>query len=185
MEQIKILFYVLGSFFGTENAQIASDSTTVTIYPEKQQIEIVQEGLFTMIQPSQDTAIVMKQWDDISHWKERGGSWAKELDSLTNKSFNIKTVHQKIQPNITLTYSNESELRPLGIWYNEEKKEFSINYIPQQNVKTESGVVEGNYWVFKADRPFSFSLEPFVEIPEEYLDFKLTLEDLLKENKKE
>jgi len=50
----------------------------------------------------------------------------------------------------------------MGIWYSEEKNQFSINQIPEENIKTEEGNLDGNYWVFDGNSTFSFTVEPFL-----------------------
>ncbi|MBQ0734953.1 hypothetical protein [Aquimarina celericrescens] len=185
MEQIKIIFFALSSFFGIEDGRIAADKTTVTVFPENKEIEIIQEKLFTVIQSEKDNTLVLEQWDKLYYWKERKTSWSKELDSFPMKNFNLTPIKNKIQPNLTLTYSNEKDLRKMGIWYNTEKNQFSINHIPQHNIKTKDGKLIGNYWVFNGDRTFSFTVEPFLQMPENYQKFKQPLRELLTENKKE
>lgn len=181
MEQIKILFFVLGSFFGIEDGRIAADKTTVTIDPKNQEIEIIQENLFAIIQSEKDTALGLEQWDKLFNWKERKTLWSKELDSFPVKNFTLIPKKKTIQPQLTLSYSNEKDLRALGIWYNAEKNQFSINHIPQENIKTENGKLEGNYWVFNGDSTFSFTIEPFLQMPESYQKFKRPLKELLNE----
>ena len=73
-----------------------------------------------------------------------------------------------IQPKIILSYTDANELRVLDIWYNAEKNEFSINYIPDYNIKTENGTLEGHYWLFNGDSPISYTIEPFIDMPENY-----------------
>lgn len=60
MEQIKILFFALASFFGIEDGRIASEKTTITVYPQNKEVEIIQEGLFTVIQTQKDSTLVLE-----------------------------------------------------------------------------------------------------------------------------
>ncbi len=178
MEQIKILFFVLGSFFGIEDGRIAADKTTVTVYPKSQEIEIIQENLFTVIQSEKDTIIVLEQWKKLMNAKQDTSSWAKDLDNFPVKNFTL-TRNNTIQPHVKLRYSIEKDLRVMGIWYNEEKNQFSINYIPQENLKTEEGKVAGNYWIFDGSTTFSFTIEPFLQMPEDYQKFKKPLSQIV------
>ncbi len=184
MEQIQILFYALCSFFTIEGGRIAADKTTVTIYPETQEIEIIQENVFTVIQSKKDTTLVLEQWDKLLHWKEKETPWSKELDSFRLKNFTLTAVKKTIEPHIKLTYSNEKDLRALGIWYNAEKNQFSINHVPKHNLKTKKGTLVDQYWVFNGDSTFSFTLVPFLQMPEKYQKFKHPLNEFIKENKK-
>lgn len=185
MESIKILFFILGSFFGMENVGIAADKTTVTIYPKKQEIEIIQENLFTVIQSEKDKALVLEQWDKLFYWKEKNTPLAKELDNFNVKSFTFTIPKETIQPHLTLSYSKQKDLQAMGIWYNEEKNQFSINHIPEQNIKTKNGKLEDNYWIFKGESTFSFTIEPFLQMAEKYKTHKHSLKDIVDQQKKE
>jgi len=181
MEQIKILFFVIGSFFGLEDGKIAADTTTVTINPIQKEITIVQEKLFTVIQTVQDKETVLKQWNLLYNSQDTATPWAKELTSFTNKTITYQETDGGISPKITLQYKTEEDLRALGIWYSKEKNQFSINHIPQQHLKTEDGKQDGNYWFFNATETFSFSLQPFIELPEQYKKLIVTIEELVTE----
>lgn len=119
MQQINILFYVLGSFFGIVDNKIAADKTTVIIHPQSQEIEIIQEDLFTIIQSEKDTFLVIKQWNNIIEGEKV--AWTNELENFTSKNLTINKQNDRIQPHLKLSYSNENELRLFGIWYNIEK----------------------------------------------------------------
>jgi len=185
MEQIKIIFFLLTSFFGMEDGRIAADKTTITIYPKNQKIEIIQENLFTVIQSEKDTTLVLEQWDKLLSWKEKKISWAKELDSFPVKNLTLRPIKKTIQPHLILTYSNEKDLRMMGIWYNPEKNQFSINHDPQENIKTKNGKLVGNYWVFNGDSTFSFTIEPFLQMPEKLKKLKTPIREILMKNKTE
>ena len=179
MEQIKILFFALASFFEIENGRIAADKTTVTVYPEKKEIHIIQENLFSMIQSENDGTLVLEQWRALLSFKESNTSWAKELAGFPAKKLSFTPEQDKIQPHLTISYSTEKDLEALGIWYNANKHQFSINEIPKQNIKTNDGKLSGNYWYFSAESTFSFTLEPFLEMPKNYQQFKKPLESIL------
>ena len=183
MEQIKIIFFALASFFAIEDGRIAADKTTVIIYPENKEIEIIQENLFAVIQSEKDSTLVLEQWNNILFWKEKNIAWAKELDNFNVKNFYLTTNKKTIQPYLILGYCDEKDLRKMGIWYNKEKNKFSINESPQYNIKTESGELMGNYWFFDGKEDFSFTVEPFLEFPKKYQENKQYLSELLKESK--
>lgn len=179
MEQIKILFFLLTSFFAFDKGHIAADKTTVTVHPDKQEIVIVQEGLFSVVQSEKDSTMVLEQWENITHWKENNTPWAKELDSFSVKSFDLTDAQNTLRPKIILKYSNGENLQALGIWYDPEKDQYSINHIPEQNLKTKVGELNGNYWIFEGGSTFSFTLEPFLQMPERYQKSKVPLNELL------
>ncbi|MFL9831553.1 hypothetical protein ACSV4D_15190 [Flavobacterium sp. ARAG 55.4] len=185
MEQIKVIFFALASFFGIEDSRIAADKTTITIYPEKKEIEIIQEGLFSIVQTEKDSVLILEEWNKLSELKKGHTNWSGELDSFTMKSFDFTPVKNAIQPHLILKYSNEKDLRNLGIWYDENKNQFSVNHNEQDNLTTSDGNLEGNYWVFNGDHKFSFTLAPFLQMPENYLKFKRPLKELISSVKKQ
>ncbi|MDT0554465.1 hypothetical protein [Patiriisocius hiemis] len=185
MEQIKIIFFALTSFFGIEDGKIAADKTTITIYPENKEIEIIQEDLFSIIQTEKDSLLVLDQWNKLLDLKKGNTTWSKELDSFPVKSFDYTSIKNTIKPHLILSYSKEEDLRNLGIWYNENKNQFSINHIPQHNTKTSDGSLKGNYWVFNGESKFSFTIEPFLQMPEKYQKLKRPLKKLTPTIKKE
>lgn len=184
MEQIKMIFYALVSFFAIEDGRIGADKTTVTVSPEKQEITIIQEALFTVIESKQDSVFVIKQWESLVHKKENKMLWTKEMDCFSNKKITFVKVANAYQPHLSFNYKEEKDLWALGIRYNADKNQFSINEIPQYNIKTEQGTLEGNYWVFQGDSTFVFTMEPFLQMPERYQQYKKPLEALFIENKK-
>ncbi|PKV51958.1 hypothetical protein ATE84_4058 [Aquimarina sp. MAR_2010_214] len=117
--------------------------------------------------------------------KERKIPWAKELDSFPVKNFTITTLNEKIQSRLMLSYSSEKDLQSMGIWYNAKKNQFSINHTPKENIKTKDGKLVDNYWVFNGNSNITFTMEPFLQMPERYQKFKKSLKKLLIENQKE
>lgn len=182
MEQIKILFFALCTFFGIEDGRIYAEKTTITVSPKEQYIKIVQNDLFSIIRTEKDSLFTIQQWNSLTNLKDHRSIWAKELDNFEIKNHNLTDLESHSKPVLQLSYSNEKDLRAMGIWYDAEKKQFSINHIPQNNIKTEHGKLEGNYWVFSADSTFTFSLEPFKEIPEPYKKFKKPLKAIVLKN---
>ncbi|SIP91987.1 hypothetical protein [Maribacter ulvicola] len=181
MEQIKVIFFLLASFFGIEESKIAADKNTVTIYPKDHKIEIVQEHLFTIIQTEKDTALTLAQWEQLSNWKENKLQWAKELENFTNKNMTIENNEGVIVPRISFNYTDEKDLRALGIWYDQEKNQYSINNVPREHTTSENGKLEGNYWFFDGDNTYSFTNEAFVDLPNEYKKLKLPISEILRD----
>ncbi len=179
MEQIEIIFYVLATFFGQEEGRIAADKTLVTINPKTQQIEIYQQDLFGFVQTDKDIQTTKEQWQELVNEIEKNTELSP---SLQNFSLTNAIVEQKENPEVELNfkYKKASDLRVMGIWYNDEKNQFSINQISTHNIKTKDGSLDGNYWIFDGTKPFSFTIEPFLQMPEEQLKYKMPLEKLLK-----
>ena len=119
MEQIAIIFFALTSFLGMEDSNIAADKTTVTVYPQSQKIEITQQDLFAIVQSDADATLVRQQWASISAHSKHNVSWAKALTPFPSKTLKLAMIDNQIQPQLTLTYSDEKDLRAMGIWYND------------------------------------------------------------------
>lgn len=179
MEQIKIIFFALASFFGIENGNIAAEKTTVTVHPKIKKIEIIQEKLFTIVQNENDSKLALNQWNEILSARVNNKNWSTELNNFPEKNLQINTSKNEIQPHIALNYKEENDLKVLGIWYNEKSNTFSINNIPHQHITTSDGKLEGNYWFFNDDTTFSFTIEPFMQMPEDYKILKKSLDHIL------
>ncbi|WP_397299830.1 MULTISPECIES: hypothetical protein [Nonlabens] len=184
MEQINIIFFAILSFFNVENGRIAATKTTVTVDTSRKTVLIEQENLFSIIKNESEDNVVVDQWNHFITMMDNDIIWSEDLKSFTDKKVIVDTVEEGILPKITLSYSHTDDLRDLGIWFNELKNDYSINNVPVQNLKTSDGVLHGNYWVFEGDQVFSFTLEPFLDLPEGYQSFVKPLEEILSEAKK-
>lgn len=178
MEQIKIIFFAISTFLGIENGQILATSTTVTVFPKKKELIIVQDELSAVLMNSNSKNAVLEEWKTISAQDSATYEWSEELKGFDNKKLVITTNESEITTKISMTYTDVSQLRAMGIWFNEQENSFSINEIPQYGITTTDGVIDGNYWKFK-DQPFSFTINPFKSAPENILALKKSLKDIL------
>ncbi|SHJ09566.1 hypothetical protein SAMN04488096_10849 [Mesonia phycicola] len=178
MEEFKIILFLISTFFGIEGGRVVADKTTVSIYPEKQEVEIIQENLFTVLEEDYNAETVIKQWRKIEEAQTNENLWREDLKNFTNKQLILRD-NKEIKPQIKLTYTNKEDLEELGIWYNEEQSQFSINHLPQEMIKTEEGVLKGNYWYFDANRKFTFTIQPFLKMPEKYKKIKKSINSIV------
>ncbi|MBR9853817.1 MAG: hypothetical protein GYB37_04460, partial [Algicola sp.] len=177
--------FISPAYFEIEDSFFFSSRRRHTIYPDSKEIEIIQERLFTVIQTEKDSALVVGQWNKIIAEEGKNVAWSKELGSFPVKSYNYELLKNKIRPHLIFNYSKEEDLRVFGIWYNKEKKQFSINNIPKHNIKTNDGQLENNYWVFSAEDKVVFTIEPFLQMPDNYKKLKKPLKELLATNEKQ
>jgi len=91
MEELKIMFFALGSFFGMEDGRIAAEKTTVTVNPLHREVTIIQENLFAVIQLESDAQKVLEQWQKFNNWNEKETPWSVELDSFLLSSDKISS----------------------------------------------------------------------------------------------
>lgn len=182
MEQIEVILFLILSFFGIDPGRIIAEDSTVTIDTKHQEIEIIQNGFFSIIQDVEDSTLTYPQWNRLK--SQDTITWSTALDSFTNKEFKwLKTAKndslEVFQAQFNMKYANKTMLRKLGVWYNAETAAFSINHIPQQNISTDNGKLEENFWIFTPDEQgkFSFRLQPFLNLPDEFEIFKIRLDD--------
>ncbi|NVK10117.1 MAG: hypothetical protein HWD89_13770 [Tenacibaculum sp.] len=179
MEVIKIVFFVLGVFFG-ENSRIGAEKTTVTINPNEQTIIIVQENIFALIANEADSMQVSSELKKVV-----ARNWRKEIESYPSKSCTLYVTDEgSLNAKITLKYPSENVLRDFALDFNKETKEFSLINIPDWNVKTEDGALKGNYWRFSADNSFTFVVTPFKNMPDRFKSVKRSLLPIWESEKK-
>lgn len=170
MEQIKILFFVIGAFFGVEQSGIIAEKSTVTIDPQEKTITILQENLVALIQNENDS---LKIRNELSKITEINHTWNSEFNDYLKKekSFYISEDTTSLNLKLTLTYNTDKDLKAFGINKNKEGK-FSMTNFPKSHVKSTDGKLGERYWNFESNKPFTFSEEPLTDIPLEYQKFK-------------
>lgn len=170
MEVIKIVFFVLGVFFG-ENSRIGAEKTSVTVNPKEQIVTIVQENIFALIVKEEDSIQVSSELKKIV-----ARNWRKEIEPYPSKSCTFyATGDGNLNAKIILNYPSEKELKDFALDFNEETNRFSLINIPNWNVETEDGTLKGNYWKFRADDSFTFVVTPFKNMPKKFKNAKRNL----------
>ena len=173
MEEIKILFFIVGTFFGVDQSLVISETTTVTINPEEKTIVILQENLISLIQNESDSLKVLAELKLISQPEHQ---WSSEFKDFSNKAkcFYISDNEKTLNSKISLTYKNVTDLKVFGINKNKAGK-FSMTNFPKSHIKSTDGKLGERYWNFEANKPFSFTENPLTDMPEEYRKFKKSL----------
>ncbi|WP_299763742.1 hypothetical protein [uncultured Dokdonia sp.] len=174
MELIKIIFFVLGTFFGVENSGIIAEKTNVTIDPEKHTITVTHENLFTMVQKEQDSIRVMDELYRIGNPAagDTRYDWIEELTAYETKTLVIASDPGKEQLNasIKLIYNTKEQLKDFAVEYVTEENSYALINIPAWNIETTTGVLKDNFWYFKDE--ISFSLSPTTNMPEDYKKYQ-------------
>ncbi|WP_271406821.1 hypothetical protein [Tenacibaculum soleae] len=178
MEQVKIILFVLGTFFGINNSKIGAEKTTVIIDPKKEQVEIIYENLVSFIKSETDKNLILEQWYQLNNMKGEKRSWAKELDNFSNKKITFTTEENRIEAHLILNYVNIEDLRVIGVDYNSDKNQFSIYNNSRYNINSMSGKLVEGYWQFNNSK-FSFTIEPFLQMSEYYKKLKKPLINLI------
>ncbi|MUU77712.1 hypothetical protein [Winogradskyella endarachnes] len=166
MQEIKILLFIVGSFFGFNQGQIISEKTTVTINPSEKNIFILQENLVSIIQQESDSLSVTSELLEIS---KTDAKWESEFNEYSKKSIEFYTSEdtKTLNAKLALTYATIEDLVAFGINVNAEG-EFSMTNFPKFQIETTDGILNDRYWNFKTDQPFTFTLEPLTSLPEKY-----------------
>ena len=169
MEEIKILFFIVGAFFGVNQSQIVAEKSTVTINPEEKTILILQENLISVVQKESDSISLTAELLKISDLETQ---WTSEFDTYSKKEkeFYTSEENKALNLKLTLTYSKNEDLAAYGIYLNKDG-EFSMTNFPKYHMSTTDGILNDRYWNFKADQPFTFTLEPLTDLPEKYNAF--------------
>ncbi len=82
MELTKIIFFIIGSFFGFENSRVLTDKTTVTINPEEKTIVILRKHIVSLIQNAADSLKVRTELKSIVQLKYQ---WSTEFKDYAKK----------------------------------------------------------------------------------------------------
>lgn len=184
MNEIKVLVFVLCSFFQTEEDRIFAEKATITIDPLDKTVEIILEDPFTIIDTNEDFEATRIQYDSILQWSNKNTNWSKELDHFIDKQLNV--IHKDAEKdskssifNIKLNYENEKDLEILGIWFNQAKNNYAINKTPDIHLSSEPIEGTGKYWYFDAEIPFGYILKPFANSTNEFYENKVYLKYVL------
>lgn len=165
METIKLVFFVLGVFFGIETTSVVAEKTIVTVDPISNVMEIQLKNLLAVYPKENDPTLVEKEFSEIYAKKDR---WNSLFDAYLKKSIVYNSPKKGvIDATITLKYSEPEDLKIFAIDINPEGKYSFIN-IPQWNVETTDGIKNSYYWNFEPNATFSFSLSPLENVPENY-----------------
>ena len=167
METIKIFFFAIASFFGIEEQLFFSEKTTVTVYPNEHKIEIIQKDIFALTQTENDKQLAKKEWEKLLNWESNKIEWSEDLKYFSNKKIEFLDIKNDKTVKITLVYDYPNDMTAMGIWYNEEKNQFSMNYIPEDMLKTKEGIKNGIFWNCDGGKTFSFTITPFTKIPQD------------------
>ncbi|WP_296382010.1 hypothetical protein [Winogradskyella sp.] len=173
MELTKILFFLIGTFFGVEQSRVLSEKTTITINPEEKTIVVVQENIVSLIQNANDSLKVYAELKVIVQPKHQ---WSTEFKDYTKKEkcFFISDDGKTLNSKINLTYKTSTDLKAFGIDINKDGA-LSMIDTPKLNINSTDGKLGERYWNFDADKPFTFTIEPLTDIPEEYKAYKKSL----------
>lgn len=184
MIEIKVLVYILCSFFNTDEARILAETTVVSVDPLEKKVEILFEETFAIIKTNEDFAATKVHLDSIVKWSETNSNWSNELDiflsknlEITYESYGDTTIPKSFA--IELKYENEHDLEVFGIWFDEVNNQFSINYTTDINMTSDNSTSDGKYIYFDASETFTFIMKPYNNIFADFQEYKLPISEIL------
>lgn len=169
MNPISILFYALASFMGVEHPLIVSNQVLVTINPVDKIINIVQEDLFSIVMASADSSAVEEEWRHILKFEQ-----GKEHNGLIIEQLTWDSHEGRLNVSLRVRYTDSKILEEAGIYYNEDSGYALIN-IPDWHIRSTDATLDGNYWVWQADRQVTFTLSALNNIPQEIVAYKQSM----------
>ncbi len=159
MDEIKIFFIIIGTFFMREQPGLIAENATVFVDPLKKEVRIEQQNLIstTAVQEIEKTEEFLKL-------KKHELAWSDELEVFKNKQISFQENNGKISSTITFNYDRPEDLSKINLHYSDS--EFSI--LQEENMEAKSGKSEKKepYLIFSDSTPFSFS----VTVYDEWLD---------------
>lgn len=165
MEQIKVIFFLLGSIFAQENSRIASAITEVSVDVAQKTITIEQQHIFTASENETDYNFTKTQLKDIIEKR----TLSKDLKEFRLKKLEFAKADNKLNATIVLSYQKMEDLRTMGLFTTKEG-ELSHIEIPDWNIATKQGSLKGKYWYFPVDNPFSFTIDMNAKMNASYKD---------------
>lgn len=171
MDPITILFFSLASMLGVEDSRIVSRKATVTIHPLDKTFVVNQEDLFSIMMMPEDSLTVA---DELHHILAFDHTETDDTASgLIVDHIQLSKNGQQLDAKITGHYTDLNAFAETGISIDSlSTPEFSLINIEDWNIRSSDGVLEGNYWVWPAGKPFTFTMEAFEHIPAAYLNYQ-------------
>ncbi|WP_353184060.1 hypothetical protein [Parapedobacter lycopersici] len=172
MNPINILFFVLASFMGMEDARIVSRKVSVTFNPATKTIEIAQEDLFSIIVMPEDSVAVVNELQRILVIAQHGEKAGE--NGFTIEKVSLHSSNLLLNADIQVSYTDPESLEKAGIGF-DAATGFSMINIPDWNIRSSTAVLEGNYWTWPPDKPVTFVMEAFEHLPEGYAEYRRSI----------
>ena len=161
MIEIKLLFFILGSFFLLEQPNLFAEKVKVYLDPVKKEVRIEQYGLL-----SSEIESDIAKTEEYRKIKNNQVNWVKETDSFTNKRVEWHLSDKEPKLVIHFNYSNPADLEAMGIY----AKDDEVSVFEYENMKILAGkpTEEENFVTFNNKELIAFELtfpvENFVEL---------------------
>lgn len=152
MIEIKLFFFIIGSFFMLEQPNLCSQKVIVQIDPIQKQVRIEQQDLINL-GPGETIE------ESLDYQKIHAGKvkWSEDTDAFSDKQVSWEGSGKDKKAIITFRYQDKEDLSSMGIFG--EGNNYSM--ISMDGIQPLSGKskLEDNYLVFDGSSPFSFQME--------------------------
>lgn len=161
MIEIKLLFFILGSFLMLEQPNLFAEKVKVYLDPVKKEVRIEQYGLL-----SSEIESDIAKTEEYRKIKNNQVNWVKETDSFTDKRVEWHLSDKEPKVVIHFNYTNPADLEAMGIY----AKDDEVSVFEYENMKILAGkpTEEENFVTFNNKELIAFELDfpvdNFVEI---------------------
>ncbi|MFC6098829.1 hypothetical protein [Olivibacter domesticus] len=173
MNPINILFFAIASIIGMEDASIVSRKVSITINPVDKTFEILQEDLFSIIILTDDSLMVANELRKIAEFCTNVKQ--KNFNGLTVEKIILNKHNQQLNAALKGSYTDPKVLAEAGIYFDTETDEFSMINIPEWNMRSSDSILKDDTWIWTAHKSVTFVMEPFENIPDEYLEHRRSM----------
>ena len=159
MDEIKIFFIIIGTLFMREQPSLVAEKAIIHVDPIQKTISIEQKNLLSTTEIEDVTGT-----EEFLKLKNQKLHWVKELESFSNKSYEIKENNGQISIFIHFSYSDPKDLNSLNISHS--NGQYAVFQEEKLEVISGQSSISEPYVLFNDDEAFSFSVRVF----EDWLD---------------
>lgn len=154
MDEIKIFFIIIGTLFMREQPSLVAEKAIIHVDPIQKTISIEQKNLLSTTE-IEDVA----KTEEFLKLKNQKLHWVKELESFSNKSYEIKENNGQISIFIHFSYSDPKDLNSLSIGHSDGQ--YAVFQEEKLEVISGKSSISAPYVLFKDDEAFSYSVSIF------------------------
>lgn len=156
MNEVKIFFIIIGTFFMREQPSLVAEKAVISVDPIKKQVVIVQKNLISTIEEQS-----VQKTEEFQKLKNKELNWANELSLFKNKEISIQENGNSVSLTVSFNYDKPEDLSLINIDYNESQ----FATFMDEKIKGLTGDfhVEEPYLVFKENKSFSFEVSIYDE----------------------
>lgn len=156
MNEVKIFFIIIGTFFMREQPTLVAEKAIISIDPQKKEVVITQHNLISTSE-EQDVS----KTEELLKLKNKEINWVEELTPFKNKSLQVQENGNSVSLTLSFQYDDPKDLEAINIGYNDS--EYSVFLEEKLVAKSGNSQISEPYVLFKENAPFSFEVGIFDE----------------------